>query len=207
MEFLLEKIRRRRFGHRHDSIVLLVAVLECKSRYFYVLICAKAYTVLLDLDMGRVVHELITWNIMIRPIDEEREKPNEVTVVVVLAACADLGALDLGKRVHEYSNRCGFGRNVCICNTLIDMFIKCGCLEVANRVFSEMGDRTIVSWSAMIGGFTMHDGGEEALELFAKMNRIGNKPNGVTFVRILHACNHMGLLISEGHKFFSSITP
>ncbi|KAF6168947.1 hypothetical protein GIB67_038444 [Kingdonia uniflora] len=138
-------------------------------------------------------------------MEEAGKKPNEVTLVVVLAACADLGALDLGKRVHEYSNRCGFERNVRICNTLIDMYIKCGCLEDAYRVFNEMGDRTIVSWSAMIGGFAMHGRGEEALRLFTKMNRIGIKPNGVTFVGILHACNHMGL-ISEGRKFFSSMT-
>ncbi|XP_042475252.1 pentatricopeptide repeat-containing protein At5g66520-like [Macadamia integrifolia] len=138
-------------------------------------------------------------------MEEAGLKPNEVTVVAVLAACADLGALDLGKRVHQYSNRCGFKRNVRVCNTLIDMYINCGCLEDARRVFNKMGERTVVSWSAMIGGLAMHGQGEEALSLFFRMIQIGLKPNAVTFVGLLHACSHMGL-ISEGRKFFASMT-
>jgi len=51
-------------------------------------------------------------------------KANEVTVVAVLAACADLGALELGRDVHDYSKRCGFDRNVRVSNTLIDMYVK-----------------------------------------------------------------------------------
>ncbi|KAF8391692.1 hypothetical protein HHK36_024001 [Tetracentron sinense] len=142
---------------------------------------------------------------LFRQMEEAGEKPNEVTIVAVLAACADLGALDLGRRVHEYSNRCGFKRNVRICNTLIDMYVKCGCLEVARRVFDEIDERTVVSWSAMIGGLAMHGQGEEALRLFSRMSQIGIRPNGVTFIGLLHACSHMGL-VNEGRKFFASMT-
>ncbi|KAA8519092.1 hypothetical protein F0562_013348 [Nyssa sinensis] len=109
------------------------------------------------------------------------------------------------RRIHEYSNRSGFRRNVCICNTLIDMYIKCGCLEAARRVFEVMEERTIVSWSAMIQGLAMHGHAEEALRLFSKMMQIGVKPNGVTFIGLLYACSHMGL-INEGRMFFSSMT-
>ncbi|OVA19521.1 Pentatricopeptide repeat [Macleaya cordata] len=138
-------------------------------------------------------------------MEEAGERPNEVTVVAVLAACADLGALDLGRRIHEYSDACGFRKNVRVCNTLIDMYIKCGCLEIAQRVFDEMEERTVVSWSAMIGGLAMHGQGEEALKLFSKMTQIGIRPNGVTFIGLLHACSHMGL-ITEGREFFNSMT-
>lgn len=138
-------------------------------------------------------------------MEEEGLKPNEVTVVAVLAACADLGALDLGKRIHKYSNQSGFKRNTRICNTLIDMYIKCGCLDDARTVFEEMEERTIVSWSAMIQGLAMHGQAEEALKLFSKMIQIGMKPNAVTFVGLLHACSHMGL-IDEGRRFFASMT-
>ncbi|XP_059633194.1 pentatricopeptide repeat-containing protein At5g66520-like [Cornus florida] len=138
-------------------------------------------------------------------MEEAGLSPNEVTVVAVLAACADLGSLDLGRRIHEYSNISGFGRNTRICNTLIDMYIKCGCLEAASRVFGDMEERTIVSWSAMIQGLAMHGQAEEAMRLFDKMIRIGVKPNGVTFIGILHACSHMGL-INQGRMFFSSMT-
>ncbi|OMP06987.1 hypothetical protein COLO4_07723 [Corchorus olitorius] len=132
-------------------------------------------------------------------------KANEVTVVAVLAACADLGALDLGRRVHEYSKRCGFGRNVRVSNTLIDMYVKCGCLEEARKVFDEMEERTVVSWSAMIQGLAMHGQAPDALRVFSMMIEMGVEPNGVTFIGLLHACSHMGL-IDEGRRFFSGMT-
>lgn len=138
-------------------------------------------------------------------MEEAGERPNEVTVVAVLAACADLGSLDLGKRIHEYSNQNGFSKNTRISNTLIDMYIKCGCLEIAQRVFNEMEDRTVVSWSAMIQGLAMHGQAEEALRHFSKMIETGIKPNAVTFIGLLHACSHMGL-VNEGHRFFASMT-
>ena len=68
---------------------------------------------------------------------------NEVTVAAVLAACADLVALELGRRVHEYLKRSGFGSNVRVLNILIDMYVKCGCLEEARRVFNDMEERTV----------------------------------------------------------------
>lgn len=138
-------------------------------------------------------------------MEAENVSPNEVTVVAVLAACADLGALDLGERIHEYARNCGFHKNVRVCNTLIDLYIKCGCVDKAREVFDVMEERTVVSWSAMIGGHAMHGQGEEALELFSRMIGAGVKPNGVTFVGILHACSHMGLL-PEGRRFFASMT-
>lgn len=130
---------------------------------------------------------------------------NEVTVVATLAACADLGVLDLGRRIHEYSKKSGFERNIRICNTLIDMYIKCGCLEDSRIVFEEMEERTIVSWSAMIQGLSMHGLAEEALELFSDMIQTGTKPNGVTFIGLLHACSHMGL-VEKGREFFASMS-
>lgn len=131
--------------------------------------------------------------------------PNEATVVVVLAACADLGDLFLGRRIHENWNRIAFGSNVRVSNTLIDMYVKCGCLEDARGVFDKMEDRTVVSWSAMIAGLAMHGKAEEALELFSTMIQVGMKPNGVTFIGLLHACSHMGL-VDQGRKFFASMT-
>ncbi|KAI3454287.1 hypothetical protein Pfo_010950 [Paulownia fortunei] len=138
-------------------------------------------------------------------MEEVGLKPNEVTVVAVLAACADLGALDLGSRIHYYSDKSGFKRNIQICNTLIDMYIKCGCLKAARDVFEDMKGRTIVSWSAMIQGLAIYGKANEALELFFEMIQTGMKPNGVTFVGLLNACSHMGL-INEGHAFFASMT-
>uniref|UniRef100_A0A7N0VL34 DYW domain-containing protein n=1 Tax=Kalanchoe fedtschenkoi TaxID=63787 RepID=A0A7N0VL34_KALFE len=137
-------------------------------------------------------------------MEEAGVRPNEVTVVSVLAACADLGALDLGRRIHEYSSTSGFGKNVCVSNTLIDMYVKCGFLEDAQKVFDGMEERTVVSWSAIIGGRAMHGQAAEALRLFNEMVGTGMKPNGVTFVGLLHACSHMGL-VDLGRTFFMSM--
>ncbi|KAL0000507.1 hypothetical protein SO802_014288 [Lithocarpus litseifolius] len=138
-------------------------------------------------------------------MEEAGLRPNEVTVVAVLSACADLGALDLGRRVHEYSNYSGFRGNVRVSNTLIDTYVKCGCLKDACTVFDEMEERTIVSWSAMIAGLAIYGQAEEALSLFSKMVQIGMKPNDVTFIGLLHACSHKGM-IDKGREFFNSMT-
>ncbi|XP_047977058.1 pentatricopeptide repeat-containing protein At3g62890-like [Salvia hispanica] len=132
-------------------------------------------------------------------------KPNEATVVAVLAACADLGDLDLGRWIHDYSDKSGFTENVLICNKLIDMYIKCGCLQAAKDVFEGMKKRTVVSWSAMIQGLALHGNADEALGLFSKMIQTGVKPNDVTFIGLLNACSHMGL-INEGRAFFARMT-
>ncbi|XP_057807460.1 pentatricopeptide repeat-containing protein At5g66520-like [Salvia miltiorrhiza] len=132
-------------------------------------------------------------------------KPNEATVVAVLSACADLGALDLGSRLHDYSNKSGFKANVLICNTLIDMYIKCGCLEAAKDVFEGMKKRTVVSWSAMIQGLALHGNADEAFGLFFRMTQAGVNPNGVTFIGLLNACSHMGL-VNKGRAFFARMT-
>lgn len=131
-------------------------------------------------------------------------KPNEVTLVAVLGACADMGDLHLGRRVHDHSLHFGFESNSHISNTLIDMYVKCGCLEDAQGVFDKMAERTVVSWSAMISGLAMHGKAEEALQLFSMMIEIGMNPNGVTFIGLLHACSHMGLIV-KGRKLFASM--
>ncbi|GFP88524.1 pentatricopeptide repeat-containing protein at5g66520 [Phtheirospermum japonicum] len=138
-------------------------------------------------------------------MEEEGLDPNEVTVVAVLAASADLGALELGRRIHHYSDKSGFSRNTHISNTLIDMYIKCGCLEAAIDVFENTKERTVFLWSTMIQGLAIHGKANEALKLFSEMIRTGTKPNGVTFVGLLNACSHMGL-INEGRSFFASMT-
>ncbi|KAL2243828.1 UNVERIFIED_CONTAM: Pentatricopeptide repeat-containing protein [Sesamum indicum] len=138
-------------------------------------------------------------------MEEVGLKPNEVTVVAVLAACADLGALNVGRRIHKYSDESGFQRNIKISNTLIDMYIKCGCLEAARDVLGGMKERTVISWSTMIQGLAIHGKADEALELFSEMTQTGIKPNAVTFIGLLNACSHMGL-INEGYAFFASMT-
>ena len=78
-------------------------------------------------------------------------------------------------------------------------------MKDARRVFDEMEERTIVSWSAMTAGLAMHGQAKEALRLFSKMVQIGMKPNDVSFIGLLHACSQLGM-IDKGREFFNSMT-
>ncbi|XP_058079705.1 pentatricopeptide repeat-containing protein At1g08070, chloroplastic-like [Magnolia sinica] len=135
-------------------------------------------------------------------------KPNHVTMVSVLSACAQVGDLDLGRWVHEYMKVKGrkaiLESNSILATAFIDMYSKCGSLERAREIFDRMSTKDAVSFNAMIMGLAINGQGEEALELFSKMEDFGIQPNDGTFVGMLCACNHSGL-VSEGRSLFMDI--
>ncbi|EPS71704.1 hypothetical protein M569_03055 [Genlisea aurea] len=137
-----------------------------------------------------------------RSMEETGLKPNEATVVAVLSASADVGDLDLGIRIHDAVARNGFRRNLQICNSLIHMYVECGSLRDAYDVFSAMETRSVVSWSTMIRGLAIHGRGEESLRLFSEMG--ATKPNGITFLGVLTACSHRGM-VEQGLALFRSM--
>lgn len=128
--------------------------------------------------------------------------PDEVTMVLVLSACSDLGALELGKWVESYVDKGNFSKSVELCNAIIDMFVKCGDVDKAIKLFRGMKKRTIVSWTCVIVGFAMHGRGLEAIALFEEMRGSGTIPDDVTFIGLLSACSHSGL-VDEGRSYFS----
>lgn len=85
--------------------------------------------------------------------------------------------------------------------SVVDMYCKCGRVEMARKAFNRMKERNILSWSAMVAGYGMHGRGHEALEVFYEMTRSGVKPNHITFVAVLAACSHAGLLDDGRHWF------
>ncbi|KAL3521020.1 hypothetical protein ACH5RR_019169 [Cinchona calisaya] len=127
--------------------------------------------------------------------------PNELTMASVLKACSSLAALEQGKQIHAHTIKYGFSLEVPIGSALATMYAKCGNLEDGNIVFCMMPDRDVVSWNAMISGLSQNGRGVEALELFEEMRMEGAKPDYVTFVNVLTACSHMGL-VEEGWRYF-----
>ncbi|XP_027104555.2 pentatricopeptide repeat-containing protein At2g33680 [Coffea arabica] len=127
--------------------------------------------------------------------------PNELTMASILKACSGLAALEQGKQMHAQSVKYGFSLEVPIGSALATMYAKCGNLEDGNIVFWRMPARDVVSWNAMISGHSQNGRGAEALELFEEMRMEGTEPDYVTFVNVLSACSHMGL-VDEGWGYF-----
>jgi len=131
----------------------------------------------------------------------ERVIPNELTMASVLRACSSLAALDQGKQMHARIIKYGFRLEVPIGSALSAMYTKCGSLDDGYLIFWRMPSRDVISWNAMISGLSQNGHGNKALELFEKMLLEGIKPDPVTFVNLLSACSHMGL-VDRGWEYF-----
>lgn len=123
------------------------------------------------------------------------------TLVSILPAFSHVGALVQGKRIHGRSIRIGLHLDVFVGTCLIDMYAKCGRLDDAMLLFGEVPRRSSVPWNAIISGHGIHGHGAKSLFLFAEMQEEGVKPDHVTFVSLLSACSHAGL-VDQGQRCF-----
>ncbi|CAK9267147.1 unnamed protein product [Sphagnum jensenii] len=139
-------------------------------------------------------------------MQREGVEQDPVTFVGVLNACASLGAIALeeGRHIHEQIIQHGCEFDVFVGSSLVDMYGKCGSVEDARRVFDNMPTRNVVSWNAMLGGYSLHGHGKQALELFEQMCQEGVEMDRITFVLLLSACSHAGL-VNEGLCYFESM--
>lgn len=131
--------------------------------------------------------------------------PNELTMASVLKACSSLSALEQGKQIHAHVVKNGFTLEVPIGSALSTMYAKCGSLDDGHAVFRRMPARDVVSWNAMISGVSHNGRGIEALDLFEEMLLEGVKPDYVTFINILSACSHMGM-VDRGWEYFQMMS-
>eukprot|EP01018_Ginkgo_biloba_P002733 Gb_33136 [translate_table: standard] len=131
--------------------------------------------------------------------------PNHFTFTGVLQACANLVALEQGTDIHEEILKSGYQYDVFVGNALVDMYAKCGSIECARNFFDNMLQRDEVSWNTIIAGYAMHGCGKEALKLFEQMQHSGMNPTHVTFICVLTACCHAGL-VDEGRQYFNCMS-
>jgi len=165
--------------------------------------------------------DLVAWSVMISSYadsDQPTEalklfnemqifgmRPDQITMLSVISACANLGTLDQAQWFQVYVDKNGFNRVLSVNNALIDMFLKCRSLMTARNFFNEMPKRNAISWTAMITGFAMHGEGTAALALFDQMKVEGLDPNNVIFIGLLYACSHSGL-VEQGRRVFESMS-
>uniref|UniRef100_A0A7N0ULG8 DYW domain-containing protein n=1 Tax=Kalanchoe fedtschenkoi TaxID=63787 RepID=A0A7N0ULG8_KALFE len=143
----------------------------------------------------KLFHEMQLANVVV---------PDRITMVSVLSACGDAGALGMGKMAHEFIVRNKIGIDLKLGTALVDMYARCGDMDISMRVFNEMNSRDVFAWSAIIMGLGSHGFAEVALHYFSKMIEEGIKPNDITFIGVLSACSHGGL-VDEGRACFRSM--
>ena len=122
----------------------------------------------------------------------------------IIGASANLAVLGRGKQIHCLVILLGYESSLFDSNALVDMYAKCSDILAAKKIFGEMFQRDIVSWTSIIVGTAQHRLAEEALSLYDQMLSTGLKPNEVTFVGLISACSHVGL-VSKGRYFFNSM--
>ncbi|KAK7310794.1 hypothetical protein RJT34_08529 [Clitoria ternatea] len=177
-------------------------------------LCDEAYAVFLQMEKSNgcssVKPNVISWSAVIcgfankgcgeeslelfRQMQLANVMTNCVTISTVLSVCAELAALNLGRELHGYAVR----------NGLINMYMKCGGFKEGHLVFDNIKRRDIISWNLLIGAYGMHELGENTLRTFDKMIRDGMKPDIITFIALLSACSHTGL-VAGGQDLFDQM--
>ncbi|KAL6576403.1 hypothetical protein OROHE_000184 [Orobanche hederae] len=134
----------------------------------------------------------------------EGKKPDRHTLSSVLSICAQSLDQLMGMQIHQLVTKLDI-LNIPLYNSLITMYARCGAIYEARAVFDEMKtQKNVISWNAMIGGYASHGFAREALELFESMKFCKVKPTYITFLSVLSACAHGGL-VEQGRLYFKSM--
>ncbi|XP_047339333.1 pentatricopeptide repeat-containing protein At1g31430-like [Impatiens glandulifera] len=136
----------------------------------------------------------------------QRVKPDKFTLVAILTGCAQSGALEQGRWIHGYIEVNRIKLDAIIGTALIDMYAKCGCVVKSLEIFNRMNrhEKDTASWTSIICGLALNGQTDKALVLFSEMKRDGFRPDDITFIGVLTACSHGGL-VNEGLIHFESM--
>ncbi|KAL6549966.1 hypothetical protein OROMI_020454 [Orobanche minor] len=128
--------------------------------------------------------------------------PDQATFASVLRACSILASLVDGKKIHSFVFHIGYDKDELIGSALLDMYAKCGDMISSSQVFNEMiSKRDVISWNSMIVGYAKNGYAESALRIFDEMKRANVEPDEITFLGVLTACSHAGM-VSEGQEIY-----
>ncbi|XP_021279350.1 pentatricopeptide repeat-containing protein At2g27610 [Herrania umbratica] len=134
---------------------------------------------------------------------KEGIKPNEFTFSSVLNACAAPTApLEQGKQFHAWAIKSKLSEALCVSSALVTMYAKRGNIDNAYQVFKRQRERDLVSWNSMISGYAQHGHANKALIVFEEMQRENVDMDYITFIGVIAACTHSGL-VDEGEKYFN----
>ncbi|GMI84974.1 hypothetical protein like AT4G20770 [Hibiscus trionum] len=133
-----------------------------------------------------------------------RMSPTEFSYATVLNCCTKLSSLFQGRQIHSQIVKDGYESDVFVGTALVDMYCKCGDIDEARKHFDMMPVRNVVTWNEMIHGYAQNGRGDEAVCLYEDMIASGVKPDCITFISVLTACSHSGL-VDQGFRIFNSM--
>ncbi|KAH6776602.1 Pentatricopeptide repeat superfamily protein, partial [Perilla frutescens var. hirtella] len=132
-------------------------------------------------------------------------KPNPITILSILPACANLIALRKLKEIHCCVIRSNLESDVSVANSIIDTYAKCGNIKYSKSIFDAMPSMDIITWNTLATGYVLHGCASEAIELFERMRKLGYNPNRSTFASIISAYG-LAKKVDEGTRIFSLMT-
>ncbi|KAF9608509.1 hypothetical protein IFM89_009875 [Coptis chinensis] len=154
---------------------------------------------------GLAIHSLsIEAVTLFKQMRENGMEPTQFSYASILSSCSTLASLDQGRQIHGQIVKDGYTSGVYVGSALIDMYSKCGNVDEARQFFEGMNEKNTVSWNEMIHGYAQNGCGDMAVEIFEDMIRQGEKPDTITFIAVLTACSHSGL-VDVGTRIFDSM--
>ncbi|ESQ56044.1 hypothetical protein EUTSA_v10027220mg [Eutrema salsugineum] len=167
-----------------------------------------------------LLRDLIPWNAMIsghvqKGLEQEglymyydmrhhRVVPDQYTFASVFRACSALASLEHGMRAHAVMIKSRIKSNIIVNSAVVDMYFKCSSVSDGHKVFDQFSTRNVITWTSLMSGYGYHGQVSEVLKCFDKMKEEGCRPNSVTFLVVLTACSHGGL-VDEGREYFDSM--
>ncbi|KAL3513561.1 hypothetical protein ACH5RR_026278 [Cinchona calisaya] len=217
--YAIKKMLNLDWNDMEDDLMVINGLIDMYAKCESVNVASRMFE-----SMGRTDGNVVTWTVMIGGHAQHGEAndalglfsemvsdknkllvPNAFTISCALVACARLNALRLGRQIHAYVLRNRFeSAMLFVANCLIDMYAKSGDVHAARFVFDSMGQKNTISWTTLMTGYGMHGFGEEVLQVFNGMRKAGLPIDGVTFLVVLYACSHSGL-VDQGMDYFNKM--
>ncbi|KAF8377626.1 hypothetical protein HHK36_031008 [Tetracentron sinense] len=196
---------------------------------FFATHLVKSYAKAGNLQAARLVFDTVQkkriflWNAMIRAyslnelwlditqlyrrMEEERVEPDNYTLPFVIKAFSALSSVKEGKRIHDFANQMGLVSNVYVATALTGMYLKLGEIDLTHDIFDGMPERDVVAWTSMISGCVDSGNHREALWVFRDMRFRDEKPNWVTVLSLIPACDSWvhGLIVKSGLDFYAEV--
>ncbi|KAM7277098.1 hypothetical protein ACFE04_018964 [Oxalis oulophora] len=201
-----------KLGFRSDTILGSALIdMYCNfgeiqlAELIFRVISDKEITIFNSMIVGYSVNGQIDSALMIfRKIWDYNLRPNLITLMSILPICARSGAIRLGKEIHSYATRRILGESVTVRNSLIDLYCKCGYLELGMEVFSQMTGKNTVTYNTIISAHGIYGLAGHVFSFFEQMKAAKVEPNRVTFISLLSACSHTGE-INRGWFLYNSM--